>query len=326
MPRPENASRIKAATPIALSSRAQASVAPLMPPEPWTRITAGTFMPGGPGMRSSPPSVTFLPPFSSPVRNCPPESVTESTTRISRRSGACAKAEKGSSAASAKAIVRIMSSSSCGHCANHISASRGDGVATSASRQILGSTSKGTSNTACILFCTLRRAMRKEVIVSWTRWQFFDKRRLLLRSMAAGSSLAVAGGLREVLAQGVAPGVITRDASRPQLPYGVMSGDVTRDRATVWSKTDRPSRLVVEYAFDEAMTKPHRIVGPTAMESTDYTARADLTGLPAGRRVFYRAMFQDLSNTRVYSEPLIGRLSTPPARRNTITFAFSGDA
>jgi alkylhydroperoxidase family enzyme len=44
--------------------------------------------------------------------------------------------------------------------------------------------------------------MRKEVIVSWTRWQFFDKRRLLLRSMAAGSSLTVAGGLREVLAQG----------------------------------------------------------------------------------------------------------------------------
>jgi alkaline phosphatase D len=73
--------------------------------------------------------------------------------------------------------------------------------------------------------------------------------------MAVGSSLAVAGGLREVLAQGVAPGVITRDTIRPQVPYGVMSGDVTRDRAIVWSKTDRPSRLVVEYAFDEANDK-----------------------------------------------------------------------
>jgi len=57
--------------------------------------------------------------------------------------------------------------------------------------------------------------------------QYSEKRRLLLRSMAVGSSLAVAGGLREVLAQGVAPGVITRDAIRPQVPYGVMSGDVT---------------------------------------------------------------------------------------------------
>jgi len=155
--------------------------------------------------------------------------------------------------------------------------------------------------------------------------QYSEKRRLLLRSMAVGSSLAVAGGLREVFAQGVAPGVITRDAIRPQVPYGVMSGDVTRDRAIVWSKTDRPSRLVVEYAFDEAMTKPRRIVGPAAMESTDYTARADLIGLPAGRQVFYRVMFQDLSNPGVYSEPLVGRLSIPPARKHTITFAFSGD-
>ena len=161
--------------------------------------------------------------------------------------------------------------------------------------------------------------------MSRSPWQYSEKRRLLLRSMAVGSSLAVAGGLREVLAQGVAPGVITRDAMRPQVPYGVMSGDVTRDRAIVWSKTDRPSRLVVEYAFDEAMTKPHRIVGPAAMESTDYTARADLMGLPAGRQVFYRVMFQDLSNPGVYSEPLIGRLSTPPARKRAITFAFSGD-
>ena len=161
--------------------------------------------------------------------------------------------------------------------------------------------------------------------MSRSPWQYSKKRRLLLRSMAVGSSLAVAGGLREVLAQGVAPGVITRDAMRPQVPYGVMSGDVTRDRAIVWSKTDRPSRLVVEYAFDEAMTKPRRIVGPAAMESTDYTARADLMGLPAGRQVFYRVMFQDLSNPGVYSEPLIGRLSTPPARKRAITFAFSGD-
>src|SRR4029077_20359655 len=139
-------------------------------------------------------------------------------------------------------------------------------------------------------------------------WHYSEKRRLLLRGMAAASGLGVASGLREVLAQGPAPSVITRDARRPQLPYGVMSGDVTRDRAIVWSKTDRPSRLIVEHALDEAMTNPRRIVRPAAMGNTDYTARVDLIGLPSGRQVFYRALFQDLSNPGVYSEPLTGRI------------------
>ena len=45
-----------------------------------------------------------------------------------------------------------------------------------------------------------------------------------------------------------APAIITRDAARPGVSCGVASGDVADDRAIVWSRTDRPSRLIVEYA------------------------------------------------------------------------------
>jgi alkaline phosphatase D len=66
-------------------------------------------------------------------------------------------------------------------------------------------------------------------------------------------------------------------------------------------------------------------VGPAALATTDFTARVDLTGLPAGRSIFYRVRFQDLADARVWSEPALGRLRTAPAERRTVSFAFSGD-
>ena len=69
-------------------------------------------------------------------------------------------------------------------------------------------------------------------------------RRRALQVLAAGG-LAAGAGLRDVLAQGVAPTVITGDGARPQLPYGVMSGDVTDRRAIVWSRADRAARMIV---------------------------------------------------------------------------------
>jgi alkaline phosphatase D len=96
-------------------------------------------------------------------------------------------------------------------------------------------------------------------------------------------------------------------------------------RAIVWSRADRPARIVVDYSFDESMRDARRIVGVAAMESSDFTARADLTGLPANRVVHYRVQFQDLVDYKVYSEPVAGRLVTPPSDKRAVTFAFSGD-
>ncbi len=122
-----------------------------------------------------------------------------------------------------------------------------------------------------------------------------------------------------------APAVITSDRARPQVTSGLQIGDITGDRALIWSRADRPARLMVERSFHEDFRDALRIRGPLALETTDYTARVDLTGLPAGRDVFVRAAFEDLSSGKVQSEFLKGQFRTPPADRRNVTFAWSGD-
>ena len=153
-----------------------------------------------------------------------------------------------------------------------------------------------------------------------------NRRRFLQQSALAVGSLATASlGGRQAWAQSTSPGVVTSDRMRPAVPYGVQSGDVSGDRAIVWSRTDRPARLLVEWSTSDAFRDAQRIVGPAALAETDFTARVDLTGLPAGQQIFYRVVFQDLASPKVTSEPATGRFRTPPAGRRTITFALSGD-
>jgi alkaline phosphatase D len=146
------------------------------------------------------------------------------------------------------------------------------------------------------------------------------RRRFLIRSTAALGGLALS---RSAWAQ--APAVVTPDRLRPQIPYGVQSGDVTGERAIVWSRSDRPARLVVEWATSDAFRDAQRVVGPAALAPGDFTARVDLTGLPPGQQIFYRVRFQDLADPKVWSEPATGSLRTPPATRRSLSFAFSGD-
>src|SRR6187402_2004720 len=75
---------------------------------------------------------------------------------------------------------------------------------------------------------------------------------------------------------------IRRAAVRPHV-VAAASGDVDLGRAVVWSQADRASRLVVEYSTTEGFADPRRVVGPAATRATDYTARVDLSGLPAGQ-------------------------------------------
>ena len=153
-----------------------------------------------------------------------------------------------------------------------------------------------------------------------------NRRRFLKQSALAAGSLATASlARRPAWAQATAPAVVTSDRMRPAVPYGVQSGDVTSDRAIVWSRTDRAARLVVEWATSDSFRDAARVVGPAALDASDFTARVDLTGLPAGQQIFYRIVFQDLANPKVLSEPVTGRFRTPPTSRRAVTFAFSGD-
>ena len=124
-----------------------------------------------------------------------------------------------------------------------------------------------------------------------------------------------------------APAIVTSDAARPAMPQGVASGDLTDGRAVVWSRSDRPARMLVEYSTSDRFETVLRRTGPAALESTDFTARVVLTGLPPNQRVFYRVTFQDLADLRAFSVPQVGSFRTPPtlAARRDVTLSWSAD-
>jgi alkaline phosphatase D len=139
---------------------------------------------------------------------------------------------------------------------------------------------------------------------------------LLLRGMNRRDFLRV--GALAVPALRVAP------QARPQLTDGVQIGDVLRNRAIVWARADRPSRLVVEYATTEGFQNVRRVQGPPATASSDFTARVDLANLPPDQKIFFRALFES-QDGRTVSDPLKGSFRTAPDSRRDIRFLWSAD-
>ena len=115
------------------------------------------------------------------------------------------------------------------------------------------------------------------------------------------------------MAFGRRPAIVTAPGAKPALPYGVTAGDVGGGRAVIWSRSDRAARMFVEYSTTERFADPRRVRGPAALESTDFTSRIVLTDLPPGQRIFYRVLYQDLSDLRTWSEPVAGSFTTPSA-------------
>src|SRR5918993_1566348 len=114
------------------------------------------------------------------------------------------------------------------------------------------------------------------------------------------TTLRAAGGFA------LGPAFVRQDRARPAIPYGVSSGDVTRDRAIIWSRTDRPSRMLVEWSTTESFQNARRVRGPQTTDAAGYTARVDLSGIPPGQRIFYRVQFEDLADSRSLSAPDTG--------------------
>ncbi|MEX2631087.1 MAG: alkaline phosphatase D family protein [Tistlia sp.] len=141
------------------------------------------------------------------------------------------------------------------------------------------------------------------------------------RGFLAGS----AAGLGVAAASGLAMPAISRAATRPLITHGVQSGDPLPGGAIVWSRADRPARMIVDYATRESFAGARRLVGPAALEAGDYTAKVVLRGLPAGQQVFYRVAFEDLAEPTVLSEPVTGSFRTPPADSRSLRFVWSGD-
>ncbi|MBK3874439.1 alkaline phosphatase D family protein [Stutzerimonas frequens] len=142
-----------------------------------------------------------------------------------------------------------------------------------------------------------------------------QKRRQLLQGIGAGIALP---------ALGIAPAIIAAPRARPQMLDGVQSGDVTDGRALIWSRCDRPGRLIVEWDTRSRFGNPRRVLSSITDAGRDFTARVDLRGLPADQSIFYRARFED-ARSGVLSEPWFGHLRSAPTRPRNIRFVWGGD-
>jgi len=143
------------------------------------------------------------------------------------------------------------------------------------------------------------------------------RRRVIGAGAAVGAGLAAGSGL-------LGPAIL-RAAERPRITHGVQSGDVGGDGAVLWSRADRPARMIVDYATRASFRDARRLVGPAALGPTDFTAKTRLSGLPSGQDVFYRVAFESLSDPAAVSAPLEGHFRTAPADRRSIRFVWTGD-
>ncbi|MEQ1559856.1 MAG: alkaline phosphatase D family protein [Methyloglobulus sp.] len=110
----------------------------------------------------------------------------------------------------------------------------------------------------------------------------------------------------------------------PLMEQGIQIGDLAPGRAIVWSRSDRPARMMVQYAFNEQFQKAKTIRGAYALEGTDFTVRQDLVGLPDGKDVFVKIWFEDLTNAHNKSMPVTGHFHTI-GRQDNIRFVWGGD-
>lgn len=143
------------------------------------------------------------------------------------------------------------------------------------------------------------------------------------RKFIVSSSAAMGLGVSQWA--GCAPAVLIGDRQRPTVIWGVASGDVTTDSAVIWSRTNRPAQMLVEYAATESFKDPQRVSGSLASEASGFTARLELEGLPRGQQIFYRVAFAARDNRRALSEWVSGTFRTASDQMARVQFAFSAD-
>jgi alkaline phosphatase D len=149
-------------------------------------------------------------------------------------------------------------------------------------------------------------------------------RRAFLRGLVGtASSLVAAAAVTG--AQAASPAQGTSEAARPAITHGIASGDVVGGQAMIWSRADRPAQMLVEVATVESFANARLVRGPVGTEAGDFTAKLDLSELPAGQRIFYRVRFQVPGDERAVSEPMVGTFRTPPGPGEGISFVWSAD-
>lgn len=121
--------------------------------------------------------------------------------------------------------------------------------------------------------------------------------RNLLTHPLAGSPLSRRDFIRTVGAGALAGSAVVRSTSllaaeQGLFRHGVASGDPLSDRVIIWTRVtpDRPGTVPVmwEVALDDRFSRIIRRGRVLTGEDIDYTVKADVLGLPAAARLFYR--------------------------------------
>jgi len=152
-------------------------------------------------------------------------------------------------------------------------------------------------------------------------------RRAFTQSLATAgvfSGMAVSR-LNGILLARQAPAAIRREGQRSLVPCGVASGDVTSDSAVVWSKTDRPAKVIVYLSEQEFRSEAQVIQGGMTRADSDYTIKIPLKQLSPGKQYNYSIQFIDPDDRRIDSELHEGTFRTPDPKAEKVVFAWSGD-
>lgn len=139
-----------------------------------------------------------------------------------------------------------------------------------------------------------------------------DRRTVLRAALLAGGSAAASLVLPALPAPARTTPLVHRD--RPQLAFGVQSGDVRATSGVVWARADRPARMLVEVSPTASFRRGvRRCPGPLLTPRSDLTGKMELGGLPPGREIFYRVTLADPERERITGEPVVGRFRTAPS-------------
>lgn len=118
---------------------------------------------------------------------------------------------------------------------------------------------------------------------------------------------------------------ISRAAQRPVFTHGVQSGDVDTTSGMIWTRTDRPARVMMEVSTTESFADARRLPPMDALPNSDFAVKRLIDALPSDQDIFYGFTAADLSDINVTSEPIVGQFKTAPMARRDIRFAWSGD-
>ncbi|HJQ07470.1 MAG TPA: alkaline phosphatase D family protein [Nocardioides sp.] len=148
-------------------------------------------------------------------------------------------------------------------------------------------------------------------------------RRTVIGAAALGAGATLLGGTAEAAGRRTAAGLVRAD--RPVLTHGVQAGDPVGGQVTLWSRADRPARLVAEISRDPDFRRSRIVAGPVVTPDTDFTGRIPVRGLPSGERLHYRVTAVDLSDHRATSAAVSGSFRSGVADLRDISFIWSGD-